>query len=575
METAGLVLAVLPLLLNQMDNYVQGIETFKLLRSKHYRRELERYKSNLKTQEAILKNTLLGLVNDLVEYEDDVDDLIQNPLGYLLSRETLRSLFRKKLGTSFDAFIQTMAELANLLNDLYRKLGWEIGQSVNNPKDKSYLRAELRKFKDIFSKSIYEDMITRIGIANGLLKTLAEQADRRAVIQENRITTRPLLLQRKVRESACSLHTTIISGRCWKCSCRDRHAVHFMLKHPDLSRTERQNQSSSDSRFRMIFAYMGGAGDSGGVKDLGLEIETESDTSPSVYALKVCPPQCVTGQTAIHKGSGLIVQGDAQTVTITPQDNAVPTILDFCVSLSTIRVSGEPNKIFGYFSDESHRHNLYYVRSLAAGLEMKSLSELITDSTDFFKASASGHFLTQKQRLRLSVNLACSVLQFHGSWLRTHWRAKDILFNTATDIENPFVQWNIGKGDHLLGSHGGKGKGRASSPLIQSEILLPLGLVLVELSLCQTLETLRSDEDRDLTESCTDLKTAARYIDLVAQQSGIEYKRVVKTCLFWPGDEELDLDSDEVQDDMFRQVISPLIENMRIFEGERKPVKVT
>ncbi|KAJ5741035.1 hypothetical protein N7493_000907 [Penicillium malachiteum] len=405
-----------------------------------------------------------------------------------------------------------MGELADLLKDLYRKLGWKIGQPVNHQKNKSYLRAELRKFKDIFSKRIYEDMITRIRTANDLLKTLAEQADRRAVIQEMRITKRQFLLQRRVR--------------------RDRHAVHFMLKHPEPSRTEREITTSSNFRFRMIFAYTDTEGDTGGKKDLGLEIETESDTPPSMYAVKACPPHCVTGQTAIHKGISLAVQGGASTLLGTPSDNSVPTILDFCLSLSTNRVSGERNRILGSFSDKKHRHNMYYIRNLAAGLEMKSLTELIKDSTDFFKASASGHFLTQKQRLRLAVNLACSVLQFHGSWLKTHWRAKDNMFNTPTDIENPFVEWNIGKGDHLLGSHGGKGKGRASSPLIQSEILLPLGLVLVQLSLCQKLDTLRSEEDRDRTESCTDLKTAARYIDLVAQQSGIEYKRVVKTCSF-------------------------------------------
>ncbi|KAJ5422788.1 hypothetical protein N7491_011233 [Penicillium cf. griseofulvum] len=572
METAGVALAVLPLLLNQMDNYVQGIETFKLLRSKRYRRELEWYRSNLTTQETILKNTLLGLVNGVVEYEDGVDDLINNPLGYLLRRESLRSSLRQKLGISFDPFIQMMAEISNLLNDLYRKLGWKTGSSVvDTRKDKSFLRVELRKFKDIFSKSIYEGIMTRIEIANGLLKTLAEDADHRTIIQKMRITKRPLIHQKNVRKSARSLHSAIISGKCWTCPCRDRHAVHFMLKCPELSRNEEESETSPDCRFRMIFAYTGTV-DHPRLQDPGLEIETESEISQSVYTLSKCSPQCITGQRASPKGVEFTIQGGLKKNSVASQTNKVPSILDFCVSLSTIGTSGQPNQLFGCFSDESHRHNMYYIRNIAANLEMKSLSELIADSSDFFKVPTGGRFLTQKQRLRLAVNLACSVLQFHGSWLKTHWRAKDIMFITAADIENPFVRWKVGDEDNMWGIHKGKGKGRASSPLIQSEILFPLGLVLVELSLCQTLEALRTAEDEDRMEACADLKTAARYVDLVAQQSGTEYTRVVKTCLFWPGTEEFDLDNEEMQDDMFRLIISPLIENLKIFEGVYKAV---
>jgi hypothetical protein len=211
---------------------------------------------------------------------------------------------------------------------------------------------------------------------------------------------------------------------------------------------------------------------------------------------------------------------------------------------------------------------MYYIRNIAADLGARSLSDLIKESSNYFKAPTSDRFLlTRKQRLRLAVNLACSVLQFHGSWLKSHWRAKDIMFKTSADIDSPFVQWNIGNEGDVWGK--GKGKGRISSPLIQSDILFPLGLILVELSLCQTLEVLRTAEDEDQMEACADLKTAARFVNLVEQQSGSDYKKVVKACLFWPGSEEFNLDNEEMQDDMFRLIISPLIENLRIFEGGR------
>ncbi|OQE11331.1 hypothetical protein PENFLA_c072G05455 [Penicillium flavigenum] len=66
------------------------------------------------------------------------------------------------------------------------------------------------------------------------------------------------------------------------------------------------------------------------------------------------------------------------------------------------------------------------------------------------QATAKDRFIfPQRHRLRLAVNLACSVLQFHRSWLKAQWRARDIMFTakTSADIENPYVLWNMMNGD--------------------------------------------------------------------------------------------------------------------------------
>jgi hypothetical protein len=55
-EIAGLVLAILPLVVNQLDNYARGLETFRALR--RYKLELEICSSTLSAQCAIFLNTL-------------------------------------------------------------------------------------------------------------------------------------------------------------------------------------------------------------------------------------------------------------------------------------------------------------------------------------------------------------------------------------------------------------------------------------------------------------------------------------------------------------------------------------
>lgn len=408
-------------------------------------------------------------------------------------------------------------------------------------------------------------MFTQINTANNLLKILVEQSDHRAMIQKKRHSKRPSMQQRRARKSARSLHNTIIRGKCWSCPCRDQHAVHFLLKYSDLDKTEEPRKQFTDSRFRMIFSPVN-AMDRNQQWNLGHEVETESEGLQSdINPESCCPPNCITGKMPAQRRVQFSIQGDESIDRPTLKPDDAPIILNICVTLSKAQPSGQSEKPFGCFSDDSHRHNMYYVRNIAADLKTRSLSELIAESSD--NCTSDRFQLTRKQRLRLAVDLACSVLQFEGNWLKTYWRSKDILFNTAADIENPYVQWKV-RNDVNLGSMC-KGKAKALPPLIQSEILFPLGLVLVELSLCQTLETLRRAEDEDRMEACADLKTAARNVDLVGKQSGDEYKRVVKTCLFWHGTEEFDLDDEGMQDEMFRLVISPLIETLREFDGRK------
>lgn len=129
MEAVGVALAVLPLLLNQLDNYVQGLETIKGFRAKRYRRELEGYFTSLDAQQTIFVNHLLRSL-DGVEYEDEIDDLSHNGLGALWSKKSMQSNLKNKLGRNFDLFTRIMREISSLLDDLSRKLGWDKEASV-------------------------------------------------------------------------------------------------------------------------------------------------------------------------------------------------------------------------------------------------------------------------------------------------------------------------------------------------------------------------------------------------------------------------------------------------------------
>lgn len=124
-EVAGIALAILPLLINQMGNYSQGIETLGDFRTRRYRRKLDEYATNLGSQHVLFINTLERSLDGIIEFEDDIDGLKSDKLKALWEMPGVQSLLEKKLGRSYIPFFQTMKQLSMMIDELHRKLGWD------------------------------------------------------------------------------------------------------------------------------------------------------------------------------------------------------------------------------------------------------------------------------------------------------------------------------------------------------------------------------------------------------------------------------------------------------------------
>lgn len=78
-EAISLTLAILPLMLNQLDDYIQGLQTLKLFWTRRYRKHLESCAAILGDQHAILSNTIGLALGDVSTVE--FRDLISSPDG--------------------------------------------------------------------------------------------------------------------------------------------------------------------------------------------------------------------------------------------------------------------------------------------------------------------------------------------------------------------------------------------------------------------------------------------------------------------------------------------------------------
>jgi hypothetical protein len=259
-----------------------------------------------------------------------------------------------------------------------------------------------------------------------------------------------------------------------------------------------------------------------------------------------------------------------------PHDD-FPVISDMCSALCGIASDHGLPAPLGFISadsDTKQRYNLYLIKKLSKDIQTRTLEDLLASSRSrtIRRHGYSGVVFNRRDRLFLAATLACSVLQLHGSWLKAEWRSRDIIFADQEDsnkamLEHPYLSWQVSNREDGLQVPPLK---RTVSALIRSEVLFPLGLALVELSLGQTLASMREPEDDDIDEVVADLKTASRLITEVSYESGGRYSDVVRRCLFWHGAEDANLDNEDLQQAVFESVVSPLLEDYKDFEGKAR-----
>lgn len=256
-----------------------------------------------------------------------------------------------------------------------------------------------------------------------------------------------------------------------------------------------------------------------------------------------------------------------------PKVPSIPPMLpipDFCSVLCKVGASGSHMGFILDESDASHRYCFYSMDKHEKSIETQSLEDLLGSSLHDtgLQATRPAFRFSRRDRLFLAATLASSVLAFSGSWLKSYWRSRDILFPKLKDgtkslVENPYLA-----GHEVSQAKSDPAKRTISNPLIASDVLFPLGLVLVELSLCQSISALWIPEDEDNVEAYANLKTATRVLDeRVYSESGCKYGDVVTSCFRWSETRNSTADDEDFQELVFQKIVSPLLEDLKDFEG--------
>ena len=248
------------------------------------------------------------------------------------------------------------------------------------------------------------------------------------------------------------------------------------------------------------------------------------------------------------------------------QQQTLDEIKDLCESIQKLRAS-KCGICLGYLQDQanSHRHGVYWPEKPLVdrnALTSVSLGSLLASSNQQGRSK-----LSVADSRRLALALALGVLRLHDTpWLARQWCRDDItLFQQNNTIlaKHPFVSTDLQK---AIQSPITK-----ASPVIRNETLFALGIVLIELCMEQSFDSLHAPEDLNpdgTKHAASDFLAANRLVDQVYDRAGKRYGDAVRRCILC----EFDQRKTTLEDDAFRRavydnVIAVLEEDVTQFFG--------
>lgn len=426
----------------------------------------------------------------------------------------------------------------------------------------------MRRVLFTFSENAIKEALQTVHEANRELLHITQQSQYLEPMRQKRRSKSRMADLRLVRKHAISLYQAFITGKVWKCGCTNNHMASLRLESRPVALEEVNIDAASDIRFRILLS------------------KQERDRPWAIsecQEVEVIPSLIKKPLNDINVGLQTISM--SKRVRFSPESASIPTedlsqrlpirnhcgsIVDLC---STLCASNEHKKAIGFImdlEDDDHKHHLHRIDTTdSSEAQSKSLCDLLSSPC---RESPKDRLL-RGDRLRIAVTLASSVLQLYGtSWLKSQWSSNDILFhesNTKAKDQNHssiYLSWKLCKEDRSP---------PCSFPCRNHtdriEILLALGLTLVELCFGKTLAEMYDSADGGPNEEIMRINTACRMLGSVDGEMGIPYGDAVRRCLYQPFDvRDMDLDNEELQQKVFDGIVNPLIENLNYFRGKTK-----
>ena len=596
-ETAGLVLAVFPIVVQVIDIYADGLRKIHRTSARQHRRDLQLHAFELGSQKAMFIELLTRLLEDVAGVElvqsnshvlsrgtvTEVSiDLNIEAIQHVLERRSVQDRIRERLGKTYQTYVDGIELVYELLHDLEERIGSTFSNEVlvakelveilrnakgptkakpanshyrsileNIPVAPERLLKRVSRLRTIFAEPSYQRLITTISSVNRTLAKLTKHAKSRQSQQKHSHSSGTMIHNcYRVRTLAKAVYERMVLEQDWITG--SKYTTHSLGLHLDDT-----------------------------VSSLLVEDRTTQylDNGPDTFKIQFrCDPDSVTGPGDIaitcRTRYTFSVTADTMSRVVETQTSDCKAFeeLDVCSVLSgcLVSMSTQPKRTNEEIKKLTVENRSFKINLHRTGGEeqeeerFQTLQEKLRAET---KANTSLPSWPWGQRLRLALTLAMGVFLHHGTWLSPSWQTEEILLAAERGGNSANGKSNTNAVAVLHALPPSPVQRRAQVQWIRSSILFPLGLVLAELAFSRTLDTLKLPEDVHQDEQVTHHRTVTRLLDSIESSIGYKYMTVVQSCISWPGKRHASMDDEEFQSDMFDKVIRPLSADLAAFEG--------
>ena len=430
----------------------------------------------------------------------------------------------------------------------------------------------------MFKQSVYHDLLSTLRSANATLRGLVDVArdtQKRKISYGQSMGFKSLL---KARDCAVSLYREIVGGHHWHCGQDSAHKFAYLLPAPQSS-----FDFDSDEQVVAEFCVASKCGAASKDRDVWISsqstlVEATTQMSSIVTnaqaAADTQPP--VNGKKKTKGVSFAVPKKDPPFISDKfpkPPDNpsfalnAPKHILTMSQDAANLCVWVEKAHVVDPSLDYvlplrdgqgKWNHTLRGAGSQAQS-EVQSLENILRSSCDFMTPKTpKGTFAFRKNhRLQLAARLTLAAFILQDNWLADRWHIDDIQIEVSRDSNSIIIRPEKSFTISQMKAVRVKEKDPTS---VTSSTLLSIGCALVQLSLRQTLEERRQDDEKRPSQAETDLLTARNALDDVQGHSDKAYYDVARACLYWDETTSDGLDDENFSREVFEKIVAPMLE---------------
>ncbi|KAK0631463.1 hypothetical protein B0T14DRAFT_559256 [Immersiella caudata] len=581
-EAAGIVLGSLPLVISSLEHYRDGLRTIQ--RWRKYERELQSLVRNLETERAKLQNVCEKLLVGLVP-PSRIEAMVNNPMGDLWQESNTQKKIRARLWRSWAVFEDTTRSMQSAIEELMEKLRVPVRSETNLPwVDTSSIAKEVKRAGFALNRSQYAELLSTIrdGVSNleSLITTNIELEPQRRV--RSRIRLLSILHSLSV-----SIYRAIMSN--FRCTCKHGVGMRLATWPAAVTPDDMEEDIVCDMKFHLALSCEESTKEAPGLWEHVSAAPLPppapvlpptpeplapvvANTATRTRSLKRKPKSVGWAANALFQSNAATASSATSSVSVTAAASVSTTIahfssLNLCVRAKESQKPREGQHYGTIVDSLATRPRYFAVHPVYRQLSVSSERDVCSGGSRFVslreiltRQNRMQH-MTYRDRLQLAVYVASSVLQLYETpWLPRTPSCKDIFFPVWND--SPYY-------DQAFVVAGSNPTLSATPFLIRNPTLLALGILLIEILRGQTIDALRSPDEKSASASrdgiagmLLDYMTAQRLLSDVYQASS-NYGSAVRRCINGEfSGQTLDLDDEDFRQEVYSGVVALLEEDL-------------